>query len=117
MLKLEYKGPVRTDNRRLFYSNGRMVKDPKYRVFQDLMIQAFSLQSRGKSFDEPNVMIVLALRNRQIDKLNLLKAICDALQKARVVKNDNVLNAGWIVVPPVRYGEEDCITLYLEENK
>jgi hypothetical protein len=129
MMHLRWTGKAVSENKRhtLQYrrrkgSRGEAAKPmigaaDEYNGFKYGLAIMFQSQAHGRTYYRPDVRIQATLaRGSQLDRNNLIKAICDALQIARIIKNDRELNYSHMHLEPVTEhdkGKDDEICVYL----
>jgi len=114
---LQYRRPrgSRGEARRVYIGVSQ-----EYDAFKVGMAYVFRAQARGRTIKRPAARIQIGLpRGSQIDKLNLLKAIADALQLSGVIANDRELNYSLTTIPAVTWldpGSDDSVDVYLTDG-
>lgn len=118
MLRLTYRGRPASDNGR-HAAPGHRHTDA-YKIFRDAMAYDFIRQSGGCRLVSPDVRMIVSLpRKSRIDRNNLIKATCDALQLAGVIDDDHELNYSHFHLEPVQEadGADAEITVVLTGGK
>ena len=102
-----WRGKVVPDNRRLILGKqGRFVANPKYKAFKEALAWEIKATCK-KKYKQISLCISFALKSR-VDKQNLLKPICDAIELSGIIKNDRQI--GHIsLLPAIRREKEDEI--------
>ncbi len=114
---LQYRRPKGShgEARRVYIGAGQ-----EYSAFKIGMAYLFRSQAQGRMMTRPAARIQIGLaRGSQIDKLNLLKAIADAIQLAGVVANDREFNYSMTTIPPITVhepDEDDTIDVFLTDG-
>jgi len=133
MLIIGWKGTAIPDNRRLIPQRGanariiagkllktkkrRLTANPEYKAFKEGLAWEIRAQTREK-YRTINLMISFELatrpKNQEIDKQNLLKPICDAVELSGLIKDDKQI--GVIMLMPVVESKDRADHLYLFIN-
>lgn len=87
------KLPVPKSNRYIRRKNGKVFKPPRVVNWEARALWELKHQYRGEPIDyEISVDIVLVLPNRRKRDIdNMLKSLWDVMEKAGVIKNDNLI--------------------------
>jgi Holliday junction resolvase RusA-like endonuclease len=120
MLHLHWTGRAVSDNDRHRLGRGRIVATAEYRAFRDGLALIFRSQAQGKRLARPDVRMQVALpAGSRIDRNNLIKATCDALELAGIIANDRELNHSHFHIEPVTAaaGADAEITLLLSSRE
>lgn len=119
MIVAVWKGKAVSVNRWHDVCRGRIIASPAYKQFIDditLTIQMTAARGdRRGPYPRADLLVTCSL-SPQFDHHNLIKPLCDAIEKARVVKNDR--DIGVVTMwPPKRHkpGEQDEIWLFIRE--
>ncbi len=99
-----WRGKVVPDNRRLIWGKQkRMVANPKYKAFKEALAWEIKAACK-KKYEQISLYVSFALKSR-VDKQNLLKPICDAIELSGIIKNDRQI--GKITLMPAISREKD----------
>jgi Holliday junction resolvase RusA-like endonuclease len=115
MMYLHWTGRAVSDNDRHRLGRGRIVATTEYKAFRDGLALMFRAQACGRKLQRPDIRIQVSI-SAMMDKTNLIKATCDALQIAGVVENDSEFNHSTLVMPPAIVhprGQDDRIDIFL----
>lgn len=113
MIRINWKGKAVSKNKWHGVRNGRIYQTKEYKAFKESL--AYTLRAQKvPQFESPSVMIAATLPAR-FDHMNLVDPVCDALELAGVVENDNDL-ADVHILKPDRHkrGEDSHIVLFID---
>lgn len=99
-------------------AHGKRYKNKEYMSFQNALTYEMLRQGNYKKVIESTVSVKLffSIRsNRDID--SLIKPVLDCLQKAQVIKNDNLIRRLLVVKEIKKAGELDTIKIICSEIK
>jgi len=108
-----WTGKAVPDNRRLIVGHGRFVANKAYQDFKEGLAWEVKAQCKTK-FRRVNLMISVELANKRIDKQNLLKPICDAVELSGIIKNDREIDT--IMLMPIVHARDKQDHIYLFIN-
>ena len=93
---IEWSGKLVSENRRHVIRNGRIYAGREYEAFvRSLAWTIRSSTQQATPLAHPKVELIVRTK-RRIDKQNILKPVCDAIERAGLVDNDR--NLGTIVI-------------------
>ena len=101
---VSWTGKAVPDNRRLIVGHGRLVPNKAYQEFKTGLAWEIKAGCK-KKFKRVNLMISVELANKQMDKQNLLKPICDAVEFAGIIKNDRDIEV--LMIMPAVLSKDD----------
>ena len=108
-----YKGKTTGTNKRLdTRRNGRMYKNSEYASFQNSLTCEMLKQGHYKpAMTDPVFVKLFITISKQKDIDSLIKPVLDCLQKASVIKNDNLIRRLLVVKDIKKTGEQDSIKI------
>ncbi len=110
---LVYTGETAGTNQRHMVSKGKIILTKKYRDFKKALINTW-YNPKLKTVTKNIHLDILMLINKKRDSDSLLKPIFDALEGAKIIKNDNQIMS-YYVEKRIRKSNQDTIIVYLYE--
>lgn len=113
MIIVGWQGKVVTDNKRLIKGKqGRLVPNSKYIAFKEGLAWEIKAQTKHQRYKAIDLLIYFELHSK-VDKQNLLKPICDAIELAGVVVNDKCIGAIRLMPTDASEDKMDHIMLFI----
>jgi hypothetical protein len=119
VITVSWRGKAVSENRRHVLRDGRLSASREYEAFVEELALAIMAEARRQAgvriYESMSLIAQLSIGPR-MDGQNLLKPICDAIQRSGVLANDRNLRHR-ALLPDQRHkqGEEDSIMLHLYE--
>ena len=113
-----WSGKAVSENHRLLPGKRRWRANPEYKGFKDSLAWALRAEQRDKPPMEGSVSVRLFMYlNAKMDAANVVKPVLDAIELARVVKNDKQIRTCWFHREDTEKGEDDWIGIMIQEVK
>ena len=113
-----WRGKAVSENDRLLPGKGRWRVNPEYRGFKESVAWALRAEQMDKPPREGSVSVRLFMfLNANMDAANVIKPVLDAIELARVVKNDKQVKTCWFHREDKEEGQDDRIGIIIKEVK
>lgn len=110
---LIYTGDVAGTNQRHMISHGKIILTKKYRDFKHNLV-AMWYDPKFKTLKKDIEVIIYMYMDKRRDADSLLKPIFDALQDAKIIKNDNQIKKFTVIKRP---SSVNVLDVYIYEVK
>ncbi len=113
-----WSGKAVSENDRLLPGKGRWRSSLAYKGFKESVAWALRAEHLDKPPIEGSVSVrLLMYLNADMDAANVIKPVLDAIELARVVKNDKQIRTFWFHREDTEKGEDDWIGIMIQEVK